>query len=246
MTQLDISWALEQLRSFLRVTDQVGYNNSPGEVLVMGTHMRGSETEAAGLAHVVEQILDRVISDWPRHAPSDQPKRRPWNHLRDWAGRAIAQLERQEELREKLGDNAPLLDAGRLHPWVWDGAASLWRTKHYRQAVDRAAVHLNAETQNKVGRRNVSETKLFQQVFSTDAPLPGKSRLRLMDDDGSDTFKNVHRGAMAMAEGLYAAIRNPIAHEVGIEMEEQEALEQLAAFSVLARWVDQAAVLMAK
>jgi hypothetical protein len=240
VTQLDRAWAIDQLRQFLKSTDQVGYDNKAGGVVVLGTHQRGSQVEAAGLAHVAEQVLDRVIPTWPKQAPSSQRNKETWNHLRDWAGRAIAQLEREEELREKLGDNAPLLDAAALHAWVWDGVASLWRTGHFRQAVDQAAIHLNAETQSKVGRRDLSETKLFQQVFSTDDPLPGKPRLRLLQDDSGDTFKNVHRGAMAMAEGLYAAIRNPIAHEVGEELTEQEALEQLAAFSVLARWVDRA------
>ncbi|WP_405691248.1 TIGR02391 family protein [Streptomyces sp. NBC_00057] len=38
------------------------------------------------------------------------------------------------------------------------------------------------------------------------------------------------------------AIRNPIAHEQGDELEENEALEQLAAFSLLAKWIDDATV----
>lgn len=243
MTQLDTEWAIEQLRAFLHATDQVAYDNSGGGVFVMGTHMRGSEAEASGLAHVCEQILDRVLPKW-RTAPdrSKGKAREQYDNLREWSGRAIAQLERQEELRDKLGDNAPTMDVARLHPWVWNGAASLWRTGHYRHAVNQAAIHLNAETQSKVGRRDLSETKLFQQTFSLDDPKSGQPRLRLMDNDGSDTFKSVHRGAMALAEGLYAAIRNPIAHTVRNEIDEHEALEQLAAFSILARWVDNAEV----
>ncbi|MCZ7537371.1 MAG: TIGR02391 family protein [Acidimicrobiia bacterium] len=46
----------------------------------------------------------------------------------------------------------------------------------------------------------------------------------------------------AFAEGLYAAIRNPGMHVPTDGGEEQLALEQLAAFSLLARWVDQAEV----
>ncbi|MFF8250031.1 TIGR02391 family protein [Streptomyces griseus] len=51
-----------------------------------------------------------------------------------------------------------------------------------------------------------------------------------------------HDGAAAFARGVYAGIRNPIAHEAGDELEENEALEQLAAFSILARWIDTATV----
>ena len=47
-----------------------------------------------------------------------------------------------------------------------------------------------------------------------------------------------------LRRGCFAGIRNPLAHDLG-ELSEDEALEQLAAFSVLARWVDDAAVLNA-
>lgn len=43
---------------------------------------------------------------------------------------------------------------------------------------------------------------------------------------------------MAFTEGCYAAIRNPASHAVLGELPEHEGLELLAAFSVLARWVD--------
>ena len=48
---------------------------------------------------------------------------------------------------------------------------------------------------------------------------------------------------MALAEALFAGIRNVAAHTVAeTEADEQHALEQLAAVSVLARWVDDARV----
>ena len=72
-----------------------------------------------------------------------------------------------------------------------------------------------------------------------DDAKPGKARLRRMKDDGSDTYKSVQRGAMTFAEGVFAGIRNPLTHESDQELSEQEALEYLAALSVLARWVDQ-------
>jgi hypothetical protein len=61
-----------------------------------------------------------------------------------------------------------------------------------------------------------------------------------MADDGSDTFKSLHEGVMAFAAGCNKAIRNPSAHRPLPELNEDEALEQLAAFSVLARWVEAA------
>jgi Protein of unknown function (Hypoth_ymh) len=136
----------------------------------------------------------------------------------------------------------PDLSAASMHPWVWDGAQSLWASAHFREAVSAAAVKVNAETQNKVDRKEVSEVKLFQEVFSLNAPEPGKSRLRIVPNDGSDTYRSVHEGALAFARGCYMAIRNPAAHVPLEDLAEDEALEQLAAFSILARWVDRAKV----
>ena len=101
---------------------------------------------------------------------------------------------------------------------------------------------INAETQNKLGVRDVSETALFQMAFSADDPTSAKPRLRLPADDGGRTALSVRRGVMAFAEGCYAAIRNPASHDVQDELPEHQALEELAAFSVLARWIDDAAV----
>jgi hypothetical protein len=100
-----------------------------------------------------------------------------------------------------------------------------------------AAIRVNAETQAKVGRMDVSETDLLNQVFSLDPPKPGAPRLRIVPDDGSTTYQNVHRGARALADGLYAAIRSPGMHTPAKANDEHQALEQLAAFSILARWV---------
>ena len=134
-----------------------------------------------------------------------------------------------------MGDGAPTLDAGRLHPWAWDSAAAYWRTGHFQTAVIQASIRINAEAQAKASRRDKSEGDLFKQLFSLDPPKPGMPRLRIMEDNGSKTYQSVHRGAMAFADRLYAAIRNPGSHQIVDEEDEQVALEQLAAFSVLAR-----------
>ncbi|MGD0372939.1 MAG: TIGR02391 family protein [Candidatus Dormibacteria bacterium] len=42
---------------------------------------------------------------------------------------------------------------------------------------------------------------------------------------------------------MHAALRNPPSHDPQGDLGEQEALEQLAAFSLLARWVSRANVL---
>jgi uncharacterized protein (TIGR02391 family) len=190
-------------------------------------------------AQVIEQILDRVVPDWKSMSAGDSNR---WEKHREAALRAKESLLRQEELQQNLGENAPDISAANLHPWIWNGASSLWQSGHYRSAIEDAAKKVNAETQNKVGRRDVSETKLFQEAFSLDSPAEGKKRLRRMTPDGSDTYKSVQRGAMALAEGIYSGIRNPFNHEDLKDIDEQVALEYLAALSVLARWVDEAIV----
>jgi len=242
VAKMDPTWAISEIDAFLRTTDQVAYDNRPGSgVVIFGTHMRGSTTEAAQMAHVVEQILDRALPGWVRDRPKKDEK---YTWLRDQASRAKAALLRQSELAEKLGDNAPDMDAANLHPWAWENGKSYWNTGHYSQAVMQAAIRINAETQSKLGRMDLSETALFNEAFSLEPPKPGTPRLRLSVDDGGKTFQNQHRGARALADGLYTAIRNPGMHvpEQRDGGEEQLALEQLAAFSLLARWVDQAEV----
>jgi hypothetical protein len=94
----------------------------------------------------------------------------------------------------------------------------------------------------KLGRRDASAHVLFTDAFDLEPPQPGRPRLRLAENDGGDTYANLHAGAMSFAKGCYLAVRNPATHEVLPDLPEHEALEQLAAFSLLARWVDTAKV----
>lgn len=230
MSNLDPVWAIRELLAFINVSGEGGLQH-------------GSDEVVARHAHITEQILDRVLPAW-RTQSDTRPRRERsydrWGFLREYASRGVAALEREEELREKLGDCAPQVSAGDFHPWIWGGAASLWQSGHFREAVEGAIRKLNAETQNKLGRRDVSETDLFNQAFSEHPASSNNPRLHRTKNNGSKTtFKSVQRGARMFAEGVFAGIRNPLAHEADQEMPEQQALEYLAALSVLARWVDE-------
>lgn len=167
--------------------------------------------------------------------------------MRKQASRAKVALGREEKLAEKLGDNAPEMDTSNLHPWVWSNSQSLWANGHYRQTVMDATIQVNAEAQKKLGQRDVSETDWLNQAFSLDPAKGGKPRLRIIDNDGSPTYRSIHQGARAFAESLYSGIRNPAMHtsQKHAGNKEQLALEQLTAFSLLARWIDQAVVVRA-
>ncbi|WP_328361674.1 TIGR02391 family protein [Streptomyces sp. NBC_00445] len=240
---IDVEWARGELTRFLELTELYRPPDPPGMV-VFSTRKsnRGKSADIIASAHAVEQILDRVLPDWRTEISTSGNQRiNRWYQHREAAQRADAALQRDAEIRERLGDAAPRLSAASLRPWVWSAAKALWRDGHFREAVTAAAKKVNREAQNKVGRRDVTETALFQSIFSKDDPKPGQPRLRLMIDDGSDTFRSLQRGAATFAEGCYAGIRNPNSHEDGLpELPQHEALEQLAAFSVLARWVDTA------
>lgn len=238
---MDVDWALAELRRFIELTT-LRQPSSDGGLVFLGDFASpvGRSSDIIAAAQVVEKILDRVLPLWRTEVPDDGKKR--WARHRQAAIRAVAELERQAEVAERLGDNAPTISAGGLHPWVWEAARSLWQSGHYREAVRAAAVKINAETQNKVARRDIAETDLFKQAYSDDAPQPAKARLRPAGDDDGKTSRSVRRGVAAFAEGCFAAIRNPVSHDSLGEISEQEALEQLAALSVLARWVYGSAV----
>lgn len=229
---MNVEWALRELRQFMDLSK-----------VVQRTEMsrnREALDQAFAAAYVAERILDRVLSGW-RESPPDGQKGL-WQREREAARLAIVKLEHDAALEENLGPDTPLLDARLMHPWVWEGAKPLWQSGHLREAVRVASVKVNAEVQNKLGRRDASEVALLQSAYSQDEPKPGQPRLRLPDDDGGKTALSVRRGVVALAEGCYAALRNPSSHDVLDELPEVEALEQLAAFSLLARFVDRSEV----
>ena len=141
----------------------------------------------------------------------------------------------------------PTLGADSLHPTVWDAARSFWRSNHRSQAVEQAAKSVNAALQDRLGRRDVDNTKLVQEAFSLNAPEPGKPRLRVWPERWEpDLQEHACRCGVVRSRLLDMARRNPAAHEDAAELPEQEALEQLAAFSVLARWVESAELVTAE
>lgn len=241
MSGLNVDWAIEQLRLFIAGSTvyEADYGSQTG-----GTRTVTVEDydELARKAQVVEAILQRVLPDWRDRVQQFPQYSMRFDGLRDVCIRARALLERGEEIEHHLGDGAPTISASSLHPWIWSAAVSLWQSDHYLEAVKTACLKVTAETQRKVNRRDLNEFDLFNQAFSTDKPKPGAARLRRIPDDGSKTFQSVQRGAMRLAEGIFAGIRNPLSHEADQELDEQIALEYLAALSVLARWVDESTV----
>ena len=150
---------------------------------------------------------------------------------------ALGVLNTRAETAAHLGSKAPTMAADALHATIWSAASDLWSDGHHGAAVQRAATFLNAHVQDRTGRIDVSDNTLMAQVFSPNAPEPGKPRLRWPGDDNDLTVKSMRTGILNFSQGCYMAIRNRVTHSTD-ELPRQEALEQLAVLSTLARWID--------
>lgn len=138
---IDIPWARAELASFLKLTELYSPPDPPGMTIFSARLAnRGGGREFVASAQIVEQILDRVLPQWRTQVPGDRNETvNRWCQHREAAQRADAVLLRDAEVRERLGDDAPQLSAAAMHRWVWDGARSLWRSGHFREAVTAAA-----------------------------------------------------------------------------------------------------------
>lgn len=150
---------------------------------------------------------------------------------------ALGKLRTDAETRAILGSSAPTMKAHALHPLIWNAASKRWDAGHYGDAVQRAASFLNANVQDMTGRRDVSDSELMREVFSLAAPALNKPRLWWPGYDSDLSVKSMRVGILNMSQGVFSAIRNPATHSTQ-DMERQEALEQLATLSILARWID--------
>ena len=168
-----------------------------------------------------------------------------WNSAYAETLRLIGILEQREAHQRILGPEGPKLLANRLHPWVWSAAANLCDDGHHGAAVEAASKKVDLQTQKKLGSRKRYGKDLYAQAFSTDAPKPDAPRLRFSHIDEAEEEKawtSAHEGAMHLGMGCAQGIRNlrmhPSQDTSEQENDEQKALEQLAALSVLARWVE--------
>jgi hypothetical protein len=194
VTGLNTDWALAEQDNCITMTVMHNASSSSGGAVVITArnYTAAPDAEVTKEAQIVEKIFDRVIPAW--RTDIENSKNNRWTSHREAAIRAREELVRAEEIKQNLGDDAPEISAANPHPWIWSGARSLWQSGHYVQAVRDAVTKLNAETQNKVGRRDVSETDLFKQSFSLDEAKSGKSRLRRMQSEDSDTYRSASGG----------------------------------------------------
>ncbi|MFD7387821.1 TIGR02391 family protein [Streptomyces sp. NPDC059852] len=80
------------------------------------------------------------------------------------------------------------------------------------------------------------------QSFDMKAPEESKPRLRFNGDRSTPTWRARQDGAKYTSAGVFLALRNLAAHEDEVNWTQQEALEYLATFSVVARWIEECVV----
>ena len=207
---------------------------------------RSSLAELYAMQPLIEGIASRIDPDNVGRL-SERSSRGVWpiRVTQQEVIRLVGIIEQRADYERILGPVGPTLAANRLHRWVWNAAADLWDGGHVDSAVHKAALAVEEQTQLKLGRRDLSGKRLYSPAFCKEDPTADMPRLRFPHIDKTeqkDAWVSAHEGAQHLGMGCAQGIRNPQAHPSD-DISEQEALEQLAALSVLARWVDACEVL---
>jgi hypothetical protein len=234
---VDRDWVLQQLQDFVAKIDEFRPIWAVPDSY-RTTQYQQLDDELAYREPVIRQIANAVCPGSGDYARDLDMYSFRWSNPRILAMDLIGRVEQAQEIEARLSAPGPQLQASNLHPDVWDAAQSLWRSQHRREAVEAAARSLNAVLQNKLDRREITNADLARQAFTPEAAEAGKPRLRFPGDRTSPTWRSRQQGTMEYAVGCFMAIRNVAAHEED-ELSEHEALEQLAALSLLARWIDE-------
>jgi Protein of unknown function (Hypoth_ymh) len=202
-------------------------------------------TDSSGRRRALRNFIGAWLDDQLHTGPSDDQRdsierdlaRQGWFVKDGW-------LVIGEPVRRVRGTQTPTPAVDQLHPNVWAAAETRWKAEHRHDAVMAASKAANAMLQATVGRSDVSEVKLVQQSFSPKAPTTTEPRLRFPDIADKQTRESVTAGLLQFGVGCFMAIRNPVGHlpDQEHEMTEQEALEQLGAWSHFARWIERAHV----
>lgn len=192
---------------------------------------------AVGLTQMYIAVQGRGLID-PIAAWENMTQPKPLLEPTDVLGACDQMLGRLEGMIVKAeAQRPPTIGAEAMHPLIWGAARRLWLDRHYRQAVSAAADALVGNVKSLTGRTDLPETSLWQQVFSKDAPAPSSPRLRWPGPSSDRNVISMNDGLRQYAPGVQMTIRNPAAHDA-VDLDEQLALERLAALSLLARWVD--------
>lgn len=231
---MDLDWAEEQC--------QLLVDRSQAAMSALTTTVGGHRTHhrEAALASLNEQA--EIVREIARQlAPHTLAHFDAVDDVRKWAqvaGKVLGVVRARRDYADKLGPTGPSLAARSMHPKVWTVASAYWDTGLYDDAVEAAAKVVRAEARAKVGKPDLPESAVGD-LFSPEEPKPEMPRLRFpnVPRDDERMWADLHLGALHFTKGAFLALRNPRAHMI-LYSEEPQALEELAAFSLVARWLD--------
>ncbi|MFI8977419.1 TIGR02391 family protein [Nocardia asteroides] len=133
----------------------------------------------------------------------------------------------------------PTLGPPEFHALVWGAAQRLWHIEEYRRAVAAAADAVEIHCRHMIDRFDIEGIDVWQQAFSKNAPAVGSPRLRWPGDPKHKSVISMNEGLAEYSRAVQRTIRNQATHGQGEQdYTAQEALERLAALSLLARWID--------
>ncbi|MCC2313475.1 TIGR02391 family protein [Cellulomonas xiejunii] len=230
---MDVTWAKAKLEEYLGLCRLIREAVPPGEL--WNDSARTLNEQAVLMLTTVEKILHKVD-------PADATELLPPSYSSGGGEvrvrRALGALRDQADLDAHMAASGPEMPADELHPFVWAPAATIWDTGEFRAAVGQAALALETRIKARAKSR-LTGKKLMQDVFSSEAPKPGTTRLQLPGDRDDETWRSRQQGLHQLAQGAYSGIRNVAAHDEQ-PLSEQVALEYLAVLSVVARWSEEA------
>jgi hypothetical protein len=237
---IDIEKVKGELTTYVNRTTP---RNGSGDGFITTTNYAAcGRNTAIELTERVRPILDSLYPDW--RDDNEEDGHFEFAVPRDASVRLLARIASHEEIGEMLAghDTSPALTGNQLHPLVWGAASAQWATGHRHEAVLAASKAVNSMLQSKLGRRDVSEVNLAQESFGAADPKLDRPRLRFPMIEDDKTRESLTQGALSFGVGCFQAIRNPVGHLPNDknELTDQEALERLAAWSLLARWIEQA------
>jgi uncharacterized protein (TIGR02391 family) len=125
---------------------------------------------------------------------------------------------------------------GALHPQIAEVSRPLFEDGHREAAIFQAFTAVNNRVKEMSGRGDLDGVDLMAQVLKPEAPVI------VLADVSEETGRNIQMGYHRIFMGVMAALRNPSAHELFGDIDEDEALEQLGLASLLMRRLDEASV----
>lgn len=141
------------------------------------------------------------------------------------------------ELEENLHPG-PRLRADELHAVVWDAGRKLWADGHMGSPLQSAGQAVEEHIAIAASEGNLRGSRLVNAYLAPGVATPASPRLRRPTTSlSAETITNRKEGLFGLGKAVVQGVRNIVSHgSHGVN--EQEALESLAAMSLLCRWID--------